>query len=608
MKKILKISLIFLLFLLTFGVLKSVNANSISKISMDIYVDKNGNATINEVWDCTTNNGTEVYHPYYNLGKSKIENLQVSENGRNYQTLSSWDTSRNLEDKAYKCGINKIKNGVELCWGISKYSTHVYNVKYTISNFIAELEDSQMLYWTFIPYDFSDPIGSVYIKIHTDFDIPNSVDVWGYGNYGGTAYVYDGYIEMQSDGRLAQNEYMTMLVKFPSNTFTTANKINHDFNYYYKMAEEGSVKYNEKPIGFGQIIVNILNFIMDILPFIIFLIIWILIVVKSRKISRLNFGKEGKKMPSDLPYYRDIPCNKNIFRAYYIGYNYNLLKNKTDLLGAIILKWLKDSVIRMEKKDNDGIFKKDDVLIYLNETNPDVTIQNETERKLFTMLYQASNDGVLENKEFEKWCNKSYSKVLKWFDDILKVERDLLVQEGKITVQEKTIFKIFTSKIYTATPELKEEAIQLAGLKKFLREYTLIKEREPLEVTIFEEYLIYAQMMGIAKEVAKEFKEIYPEIIEQSKFVSYDNIIIINAYATHGISTARSAEARARSYSSGGGGFSSGGGGGGSFGGGGGRRRFPLIEKNKRHTYENVCLNFTLKFILFFNNINMNIS
>ena len=608
MKKILKISLIFLFFLLTFGILKSVNANSISQISMDIYVDKNGNATINEVWNCTTNNGTEVYHPYYNLGKSKIENLQVSENGRNYQTLSSWDTSGNLEDKAYKCGINKITNGVELCWGISEYSTHVYNVKYTISNFIAELEDSQMLYWTFIPYDFSNPIGNVYIKIHTDFNIPKSVDVWGYGNYGGTAYVYDGYIEMQSDGRLAQNEYMTMLVKFPSNTFTTANKINHDFNYYYKMAEEGSVKYNEKPISFGQIIVSILDFIMEFLPFIIFFIIWILIVVKSRKISRLNFGEEGKKMPSDLPYYRDIPCNKNIFRAYYIGYNYNLLKNKTDLLGAIILKWLKDSVIRMEKKDNDGIFRKDDVLIYLNETNPDVTIQNEIERKLFTMLYQASNDGVLENKEFEKWCNKSYSKVLKWFDDILNEERDLLVQEGKITVQEKTIFKIFKSKIYTATPELKEEAIQLAGLKKFLSEYTLIKEREPLEVAIFEEYLIYAQMMGIAKEVAKEFKEIYPEIIEQSKFASYDNIIIINAYATHGISTARSAEARARSYSSGGGGFSSGGGGGGSFGGGGGRRRFPLIEKNKRHTYKNVCLKFMLKFILFFNNINMNIS
>ena len=28
-----------------------------------------------------------------------------------------------------------------------------------------------MIYWTLIPYDFSNPIGSVYIKIYTDFPI-----------------------------------------------------------------------------------------------------------------------------------------------------------------------------------------------------------------------------------------------------------------------------------------------------------------------------------------------------------------------------------------------------------------------------------------------------
>ena len=74
----------------------------------------------------------------------------------------------------------------------------------------------------------------------------------------------------------------------------------------------------------------------------------------------------------------------------------------------------------------------------------------------------------------------------------------------------------------------------------------------------------------IAKEVAKEFKDIYPEIIEQSNFSSYDNIIFINMCASSGIFHAESARTRAESYSSGGGGFSSGGGGGGSFGGGGG--------------------------------------
>ena len=245
MKKVVKIMSIFLFILLIFGLSKNVEANSISKISMDIYIEKNGDATITEVWTCNNNQGTEAYHPYYNLGKSQIKNLTVSENGRQYQTLNSWNTSGSLSTKAYKCGINEISNGVEICWGISQYGAHNYTVKYTITNFISELQDSQMLYWTFIPYDFSTSIGSVYIKVHTYFDIPNSTDVWGYGNYGGTAYVYDGYIEMQSDGRLATEEYMTMLVKFPKESFNTSNYINKDFDFYLSMAEEGSTKYDK---------------------------------------------------------------------------------------------------------------------------------------------------------------------------------------------------------------------------------------------------------------------------------------------------------------------------------------------------------------------------
>lgn len=572
MKKILKITMTFIFCFIIFNLGKSVQANSINSISMDIYVDKNGNAKITEVWNCYTDEGTEVYHPYYNLGESKIENLTVSENGKSYQTLSSWDTSGTLSEKAYKCGINKITNGVELCWGISsQFNSHVYEVKYTISNFIAELKDAQMLYWTFIPYDFSDTIGSAYIKIHTDFDIHDSVDVWGYGNYGGTAYVYDGYIEMQSDGRLAKDEYMTMLVKFPSDTFNTSNTLNHDFEYYYNMAEKGSTKYNEKPVGLIGIILSGIMTLINLIP-VIFVVGIILFTIALQKSSKLNFGKEGKKMPKDLPYYRDIPCNKDIFRAYYIGYNYGLLKNKTDILGAIILKWIKDGNIKIEKRENNKMFGKDDFIICLNEGKQSEGITNEKEKELFNMLYTASEDGRLENKEFEKWCNKSYSRILKWFDNILGEQRQKLVEEGKIVIEEKRILLFFKNKIDIATSELKEEAIQLAGLKKFLKEYTLIEKREAIEVTLFEEYLIYAQMMGIAKQVAKDFEDIYPEIIEQSKFNSYDNIIIINNYATHGISTARNAEskARANNYSSGGGGFSSGGGGGGSFGGGSG--------------------------------------
>ena len=75
---------------------------------------------------------------------------------------------------------------------------------------------------------------------------------------------------------------------------------------------------------------------------------------------------------------------------------------------------------------------------------------------------------------------------------------------------------------------------------------------------------------------SKQFKELYPDMIEQTNYGSYDSIIYINYCSSRGVSSANSARAAAESYNSGGGGFSSGGGGGGSFGGGGGRRRFSL--------------------------------
>ena len=101
---------IFAFIALTF--FSSVEANSIDSISMDIAIDDNGNASITETWKCNASQGTEVYHPYYNLGKSKITDLSVSENGTEYNVLSSWKTSGSLSDKAYKCGINNISNGV----------------------------------------------------------------------------------------------------------------------------------------------------------------------------------------------------------------------------------------------------------------------------------------------------------------------------------------------------------------------------------------------------------------------------------------------------------------------------------------------------------------
>lgn len=560
--KSLKLSIILIIMISIIGIANIVQANSISKIDMDIYINKDGDATITETWSCYTNTGTEVYHPYYNLGNSRITDLTVYEKGKQYTTLNTWNTQGDLSDKAYKCGINKISDGVELCWGISKYGSHTYIVKYNISKFVSELNDAQMVYWTLIPYEFSNSINKVNIKIYTDEPIADSVDVWGYGNYGGPCYVSDGAIYMKKEN-LRTSEYMTILAKFPLNTYNCSNKINNNFENYYQMAESGSTKYNEKSDSERKQKLMIIFWI--IIEPIALMIIFNIDIKTNKKNIGIKYGSFKKKLSKNKNYYREIPFEGNLFRAYYVGHTYGIIKNETDLLGAIILKWIKEEKVKIKKIDKNGVFgNKEELAIELIYTKEQ--IENNREQEIYEMLYLASKDGILEKNELKKWCKNNYSKILNWFTKIIKEEKEKLMEEGLIIEKSKKI--IFTTKKIEPTEILTEQAENLRGLKRFLLDYTRIKDKETIEVVILESYLIYAQMLGIAKEVTKEFKDLYPELIEQTHYLSYSDIIWINYCSTKGIYAANSAKRATSSYSSGGGGYSSRGGGRSSFGGG----------------------------------------
>lgn len=564
MKRLIKI---FLFAFISFLCVSGVKANSISSINMDIYLDANGTAHITEVWYTTLNQGTEGYRSYGNLGNAKISNFRVVDGTKEYTTLNYWNTSASFSDKAYKAGINDLGNIVELCWGISNYGSHTYKLMYDIEGFVAENEDSQIIYWELIPSELTELTDNVYIKIYSDEAFRDDLDVWGYGNYGGYAYVYDGVIEVSNDS-LSSGEYITVLVKFDKGTFNTNNIIVENFEHYYDMAEDGAEHYVEGSSGIFSIIAAIFAFLWN---FGIFIFIFI-IVGKSAATAGLksgtfilDYGTTGKKLPKEVNMFRDIPCNKDIYRAYWVAHNYGLMKKQTDFLGAILLKWLKEKQIRIESKTAGALFKKEETTIVFESQMP--TLETQLENDLYNYMYQASKDGILESREFEKWCRNNYSKILNWFDKVLDYENKKLLEEGKLVETEKTTMKIFKSKIYQVDPSMMQEAIEMKGLKEFFKEFENMQDKEAIQVHLWEEYLIYAQIFGVADKVAKQFKKLYPEVITD---YDYDSIIFVNSISHSGMVSASSAKSRAESYSSGGGGFSSGGGGGGSFGGGGG--------------------------------------
>lgn len=516
MKKTLKISLLFLFSLIILGLSKSVQANSIKSINMDIFINKDGTANITETWDCKITKGSECCHPYYNLGNSTLKNLTVTDNGKKYATISNWDLVDDLSTKSEKCCINNISNGEEICWGVTSYGSHEYVLKYDIENFVSEINDAQIIYWTFIPYEFSHIIGNVEIKIYSDFSIGNTIDVWGYGKYGGLTYVDDGSIYMKSDGKVKASEYMTILAKFPSNTFNTTNIIDENFKSYLKKAEKRSQRYDGKNYNM-KLIITIVIIVLGIILFYKW-IVW------SYTEDRKRFKVDKKVFPKKVKQFKEIPCSGDIFKIYYIAQQYRIARKDSNIIGAIILKWVKDGIIKIEKRVNEIDAKIDNnVIILENKDDARTRLTYDLERILYFNMYEASKDGALEIKDFELWCKQFNSRMINWFEVVENAERDKLFKEGLVTSH---VVGVRTK--YRATQALNDKAKKIAGFKKFLLEHTLINDREKMGVELFEQYLIIAQVFGISEKIQKQFKELYPNMIEESSFNSYNNLIYAN--------------------------------------------------------------------------------
>lgn len=538
--------------------------NDIYSKNANIYINKDGSANVTETWDVKGQDGTEWYIPLTNLGQSEILNYSVSMDGKDL-TSKSWNINESISKKAGYYGINYVDNGLELCFGKTDYKRHTFVVKYTITNFVFTTSDADVISWRIFEYQNSSTNWENFtVNIKSFYSFPDTLDVWGYG-YKGYAYVKDGVIQMSNEGDMGTN-YVVLQAKFPKGTFENLVTYSQfdSFDDVKNMNDEGKFDYdyddNESELS---LFARIWNFIRGafstIFPFALF--IWIAVIC-----TKPEYGyKDNKKIDkNNTPMFRDIPCNKDIYYANTLIYLNKFNYKEGNIIGAIILKWIKENKVRYIKRNEDT--RKEESVLDLT-SKPEFT--EKIEQDLFDIMYKASGDGYLESKELEKYCRNHYTKFFSIFTRQIDASVKALETEGriykKINRKDSRAKKIMDESIY-------EDSQRLFGLKLFFNEFAKMDTKETLEVKIWDEYLMFAYLFGMADKVSKQLKNLYPEYIEQElerNNLDLTTLVLINNMTTRSVNAASAARSAAQSYSSGGGGFSSGGGGGGSFGGGG---------------------------------------
>ena len=554
-----------ILFLMFMLVPFSVKADTIYKVDMNININEDGSANVQEIWDVKASGGSEWYKSMLNMDGIELTDFKVSMDNQEL-TYKTWNPDESLSAKKGYYGINYVSNGLELCFGKYDFKRHTFTLTYKLSNFVFNTSDSQITYFTLMPSITANAFSAT---ISSYYEFPDTLDVWGYG-YKGYAYVKDGKIYMINEEGL-YNDYVTMLVKFPQETFKTdftVDKFN-SFDDVYNKTQDGTFDYDydhdydyEEPSLFEKII----NFITTMLPILITAILTF-IGIKVGIESGYGYADNKKIDKKNTPMFRDIPCDKDIYYANALvslnKFSNNI--NNTNILGAIILKWVKEEKISF-KTEIKGMFNKETGIIDMTKQN---TFDNPLEEKLFDYMYKASVDGYLESKELEKWCRKNYEKFFDLIKKFESTEINKLKGEGHIY---KRTNKAECKKRNVMDDKIYDDSCKLYGLKLYLDEFSRMDTKEVMEVHLWDEYLMFAYLFGTASKVAKQLKNLYPQEFTEytaNSGVNLDTIVFINNISVRSVNAASSARSAAESYSSGGGGFSSGGGGGGSFGGGG---------------------------------------
>lgn len=206
----------------------------------------------------------------------------------------------------------------------------------------------------------------------------------------------------------------------------------------------------------------------------------------SRK-KELMLKKESKlKKYKDISYYRDIPFDGDIFKIYYALYQYNLVDNKTDLIGAFLLNLI---------RKGEAILTNDNKGIYIDFDKVDCTYSSEFD--LIRILRGAAKDNVLEINELKKYA-KRHRKVLgNWLYNAINNQTRYFKRTNMIYEENGKM---------VISSEFNIEVEKIIGFKKFLLNFSNIDDREVMEVKLWEMYLVLAELLGIADKVIKKFK------------------------------------------------------------------------------------------------------
>lgn len=561
---------------------------SIPEVYIDVTINKDGSADFIEKRTFSLNDSfTYGYYDLPKKGYGRIESFTVSELGKDGKETK---VSQEVEE-------NNVNYKVKYFYtAYNEEKTFIY--RYKLSGVVKAYKDYGEFYWKLQGSGWDKKIGNFQSKIKflTPID-KDSYYVWAHGPLWGEIKKIDGKTVSLTVNNVPPNTFIEARILIPINYFENVEIIDASMKDKVISEEKNwALKANAERKAAR------ISLYIPLAGFLIFLIILWFFYKK--------YGAEYKHSKNYF-YYREIPSD---IPPAVLGYLINFGDIRVEYIVATLMDLIHRKFIDIEMIDE----KKKR---YLLERLPNNEQLNDYEDILLNKIIFDKSQ-TTEISELNKKFNKSPSHFAKLFEDLEEKigekskEYDFFdqVSAGKgslitgfsivIGILSLVLGGIFKNPAFYSWITLvpiymfvgikaiprrsvkgKEEYDKWMAFKRYLNDFSNLKEYGPKSVVIWEKYLIYGIILGVSRKVIKALKIYLPVLgdlnngtfiyfASQSSLSNFDRAFYsLNSSLTSAAiilsSTYSTSKSHSSSWSGGGGGFSGGGGGGGGGSGGG---------------------------------------
>ncbi|MCR4581339.1 MAG: DUF2207 domain-containing protein [Bacilli bacterium] len=493
--------LLFLLILLP----TVVFASEIRKDTIDVVINADGTATFTEKWEVPKQNDTVFYKDFFNIQGEEITDFKiVNKAGYEYKKVDKVDKNKRKE-------YQEIKRDISLSYKVilDTFKDDVYTVTYNVKGMIKKYSDDVYgIDHTFTGINYSMNISNVVINIKSEVPfMETNTALYGIGKEIALNF---------NDGSISFNRFksdrtqLRLFTKFVDLTYENYVPVDKTFNEALAKAQDQSL--------YISYITNVVSMKVVIAIVIIVVVLIIIIVVasilaKHKKVREFVgidvVNKKELAKIEDVPYYKEIPYY-DLYRVGFFSAYFNIAKNRADLVGAFILKWIFDGAVDVFPNDSKPFIR----------LNYD-TLMDETQldKDLYGILRESSVHNIIDGSKLDRFATNHYLRVMTWFNmGVSNVITEEFVQ-GNI----KRVNKMGKMHLELQEP-IVNDATNLLGLKKYLLNFNQVPRETELTENTYKYMLIYAELFGIGELVAKEILRKNPNNVYAQKLLDLEKL------------------------------------------------------------------------------------